>query len=64
MAAPTCLRVRRGVHRLADAADQHRALVLTLTYTGIRWGETVALGVREVEFFGVACRYRRRDLAA
>ena len=30
------------VHRLADEAGEHRALVLVLAYTGIRWGETVA----------------------
>ena len=38
------------VDRLADAAGEHRALVLTLAYTGIRWGEAVALRVRDVEF--------------
>jgi integrase len=38
------------VHRLADAAGQHRALVLVLAYCGIRWGEAVALRVRDVEF--------------
>ena len=31
------------VHRLADAAGQHRALVLVLAYCGVRWGEAVAL---------------------
>lgn len=31
------------VHRLADEAGEHRALVLVLAYTGIRWGEAVAL---------------------
>ena len=36
--------------RLADEAGEHRALVLTLAYTGIRWGEAVALRVRDVEF--------------
>lgn len=38
------------VHRLADESGAHRALVLTLAYTGIRWGEAVALRVRDVEF--------------
>ncbi len=38
------------VHRLADAAGDHRALVLTLAYCGIRWGEAIALRVRDVEF--------------
>jgi integrase len=38
------------VARLADESGQHRALVLTLAYTGIRWGETVALRIHDVEF--------------
>lgn len=38
------------VARLADECGEHRALVLTLAYTGIRWGEAVALRVRDVEF--------------
>ena len=38
------------VGRLADESGQHRALVLTLAYTGIRWGEAVALRVRDVQF--------------
>lgn len=38
------------VARLADEAGQHRPLVLTLAYTGLRWGEVVALRVRDVEF--------------
>ncbi|MGO8938844.1 MAG: tyrosine-type recombinase/integrase [Mycobacterium sp.] len=38
------------VDRLAGAAGEHRALVLTLAYTGIRWGEAIALRVRDVEF--------------
>jgi integrase len=38
------------VHRLADESGQHRALVLTLAYCGIRWGEAVALKVRDVQF--------------
>ena len=38
------------VDRLADAAGEHRALVLALAYTGIRWGEAIALRVRDVEF--------------
>jgi integrase len=39
-----------GVGRLAYESGQHRALVLTLAYTGIRWGEAVALRVRDVQF--------------
>jgi integrase len=31
-------------------AGEHRALVLVLAYCGIRWGEAVALRVRDVEF--------------
>lgn len=38
------------VYRLADESGQYRALVLGLAYTGIRWGEAVALRVRDVEF--------------
>lgn len=35
------------VHRLA-AASEHPALVLTLAYTGIRWGESAGLRVRNI----------------
>ncbi|MET8795364.1 site-specific integrase [Nocardia sp. NPDC004568] len=38
------------VARLAAESGQHRALVLTLSYTGIRWGEAVALRVRDIQF--------------
>jgi integrase len=38
------------VGRLAAESGQHRALVLTLAYCGIRWGEAVALRVRDVQF--------------
>lgn len=38
------------VARLADKAGEHRALVLTLAYCGLRWGEAVALKVADVEF--------------
>jgi integrase len=38
------------VYRLAEESGQHRALVLVLAYTGIRWGEAVGLRVRDVEF--------------
>lgn len=38
------------VHRLANESGQHRALVLVLAYCGVRWGEAVALRVRDVEF--------------
>ncbi|HWF68190.1 MAG TPA: tyrosine-type recombinase/integrase [Mycobacterium sp.] len=38
------------VARLAAESGQHRALVLTLAYTGIRWGEAVALRVRDIQF--------------
>lgn len=38
------------VHRLADESGPHRALVLVLAYCGLRWGEAVALRVRDVEF--------------
>jgi integrase len=38
------------VARLAAESGHHRALVLTLAYTGIRWGEAVALRVFGVQF--------------
>ena len=38
------------VQRLADESGEHRSLVLTLAYCGIRWGEAVALRVCDVEF--------------
>jgi integrase len=38
------------VARLADESGPHRALVLVLAYCGLRWGEAVALRVRDVEF--------------
>jgi integrase len=38
------------VHRFADESGGHRALVLTLAYCGIRWGEAIGLRVRDVEF--------------
>jgi integrase len=46
------------VHRLADAAahypipevgGQHRALILTLAFCGLRWGEVAALRVKRVD---------------
>jgi integrase len=38
------------VHRLAEECGEHRALVLVLAYCGLRWGEAIALRVRDVEF--------------
>lgn len=38
------------VRRLADESGEHRVLVLTLAYCGLRWGEAVALKVRDVQF--------------
>ena len=38
------------VDRIAGESGEHRALVLTLAYCGLRWGELVALRVRDVEF--------------
>ncbi|MGW6018705.1 hypothetical protein ACWFNS_12015 [Oerskovia enterophila] len=37
------------VARLAHESGQHRVQVLTLTYAGLRWGELVALRVKDVE---------------
>lgn len=38
------------VAALARESGQHSALVLTLAYTGLRWGEMVALRVKDIEF--------------
>jgi integrase len=38
-----------AVGRLADESREHQTLVLVLAYTGIRWGEAVALRVRHVD---------------
>ena len=38
------------VERLANESGQHRTLVLVLAYCGIRWGEAMALRVRDVQF--------------
>lgn len=38
------------VMKLADEAGRHRVLVLVLAYTGVRWGEAIALRVRDVDF--------------
>ncbi|BBZ57056.1 site-specific integrase [Mycolicibacterium phocaicum] len=38
------------VHRLAAEAGEHRALVYVLAFCGTRWGETIALKVKDVEF--------------
>lgn len=38
-----------AVTRLADESGDHRTLVLVLAYTGIRWGEAVALRVRHID---------------
>jgi integrase len=37
------------LHRLADNAGRHRTLVLTLGYTGLRWGEATGLRVRDLD---------------
>ena len=39
------------VRRLAEKSGPHRALVMTLAYCGLRWGEAVALRVTDVDFF-------------
>lgn len=38
------------VRRLPDESGECRALVLVLAYCGLRWGEAVALRVRDIEF--------------
>lgn len=40
----------QDLHRLADESGVHRPLVLTLGFCGTRWGETIALRVRDVVF--------------
>ncbi|WP_336627493.1 MULTISPECIES: tyrosine-type recombinase/integrase [unclassified Microbacterium] len=37
------------LRRVADASGAHRALVLTLGYCGLRWGEAAALKVADVD---------------
>lgn len=37
------------LHALADAAGVHRALILVLGYTGLRWGEMAGLRVKDVD---------------
>jgi integrase len=37
------------VHDLANGAGDHAVLVLLLAYTGLRWGEAIALRVRDVD---------------
>ncbi len=39
----------RQVDSLAAAAGEHRALVLLMAYTGARWGEAIALRVRDLQ---------------
>ncbi len=38
------------VRHLAEESGQHRTLVITLAYCGLRWGEAVALRVADVDF--------------
>jgi len=38
------------VHRLAAESGEHRPLVYVLALCGLRWGEAIALRVRDVEF--------------
>lgn len=38
------------MQRLATEAKQHRTLVLVLAYCGVRWGEAIALRVRDIDF--------------
>lgn len=38
------------VHRLAAEAGEHQALVFLLALCGLRWGEAIALRVRDVQF--------------
>lgn len=38
------------VHRLATESGDHGALLLVLAFCGLRWGEAIALRVRDVQF--------------
>lgn len=38
----------KEVHRLSVACGEHAALVLVLAYTGLRWGEAIALRPKDV----------------
>lgn len=38
------------VHRLAAESREHRPLVFLLAFCGLRWGEAIALRVRDIEF--------------
>jgi integrase len=40
---------REQVESLADAAGEHRTMVLVLAYCGLRWGEVIALRVRNLD---------------
>ena len=40
---------RDQVEALADAAGEHRTLVLVLAYCGLRWGEAIGLRVRNLD---------------
>lgn len=40
----------RDVCRLAEESGRHADLVLVLAFTGLRWGEAIALTVADVEF--------------
>jgi integrase len=37
------------VHDLAEACEPHDTLILTLAYTGLRWGEATGLRVKDVD---------------
>jgi integrase len=40
---------REQVERLAEAAGEHKTLVLVLAYSGVRWGEAIGLRVRNLD---------------
>ena len=41
---------KEDVCRLAEESGRHADLVLTLAFTGLRWGEAIALTVADIEF--------------
>ena len=47
------------VHALARACGDHSTLILVLAYLGLRWGEAVALHVRDIDFARRRIRVQR-----
>lgn len=52
VAAPHVFLSHQQVHTFAKAAGRYQTLILTLAYTGLRWGEAAALTVGGVDLQG------------